>query len=78
MGHTDLAAILIEQADEFRDDSDVPAVISGYGIPSDQAERIASACRDADTLSDLRHEPDLEFKVLNASIVALGRLLKAA
>ncbi|MHC8394082.1 ATP-binding protein [Pseudomonas sp. LB3P93] len=73
MGHTDLAAILIERTDEFRDDSDVMAVISGYGIPSDQAERIVSACRDADTLSGLRHELGLEFNVLNASLVALGR-----
>lgn len=67
------AAALDERAERLVDDADVVTVLARVGVPSAEATRIVSVCRDAGTLNEARRELSIGLSVFNRSLCAMGK-----
>jgi hypothetical protein len=72
-GFPQAAAALEERAERLADDAEVVSVLARGGVPSSEATRIVSVCRDAGTLNEVRRELCIGLATFNASLVAIGR-----
>jgi hypothetical protein len=72
-GFPAVADALNERAERLGDDADVITFLARAGVPSAEAARIVSVCRDAGTLNEARRELSIGLSAFNQSLISVGQ-----